>query len=280
MTAISHPGAQRAPSTPELGRGKQWFARWAPCPSRAPGRLLSRAWQGRVGPRSCIHASHTQHPNCFPPPGCLADIQRDSKQRERSRSQPQSLGFAPSQLSLHAACPGRDSKSLGRAKMGPRVYLLPGSTLQARTDSPAAAGDPAFRPGMPQRSRAWGGERGRAPQQEAGDPAGGGCRGFRAMPPAGSGAAGPGPGPGPPPAAPAEAVSGCRAPSCARWAAGPRGGGPGCPGPAAPAPPAGARPRCCPGVLSLRYRAPGAASQNVRQPGGKSNPLKEGETPL
>lgn len=58
------------------------------------------------------------------------------------------------------------------------------------------------------------------------------------------------------------------------------GGRLGLPPPRSAAPPAGARPRCCPGVLSLRYRAPGAASQNVRQPRGKSNPLKEGETPL
>lgn len=70
-------------------------------------------------------------------------------------------------------------------------------------------------------------------------------------PPAGSAAAGPAPGPRLPPEAPAEAVSGCRAPSCARRAAGPRGAGgrpggpgavrvgPGSPCPAAPVPPAG-----------------------------------------
>lgn len=49
------------------------------------------------------------------------------------------------------------------------------------------------------------------------------------------------------------------------------------PAPQRPPPLPGVRRRCCPWVLSLRHR--GLETQNVRQPRGKSNPLKAGETP-
>lgn len=76
----------------------------------------------------------------------------------------------------------------------------------------------------------------------------------------------------------AEAVSGCRAPSCAHRAAGPQGAGDRGAGRAAPAlqsPPRLQRVwwRCCRWVLSLRQGLL-PETQNVRQPCHKSSPLR------
>lgn len=117
----SVPASSPRPAAESSLAGQSWSPFLHPHQPRSAPQLLATSWV------PCRHPAHFQ-----------------AKGEEHLPAG--SSGFAPSQLSLHTSCLGRASESLGQAKPGPRVYLLPSSTLKARTDTPTAAGEPSSPP--------------------------------------------------------------------------------------------------------------------------------------